>query len=105
MFKATFMVVVAAFAASPASAISRYDTPSMTCAAVQESIDREGAAILRYPSTRVNNMTLYDRYVRNSRQCDFGEKAETTTVPTRDQQNCPVYHCEPRCSPSALRDC
>jgi len=105
MFRPPFVIVFAALAASPAFAISRYDTPSMTCSAVQRTIDQEGAAILRYPSTRVKNMTLYDRYVRNSRQCEFGENAERTTVPTRDRQNCSVYHCEPRCSPSAFRDC
>lgn len=105
MLKTASLIVVAVIAASPSYAISRYDMPSMTCTAVQEAIDREGAAILRYPSTRVNKMILYDRYVRSSRQCDFGERAQQISVPTRDQPNCAVYRCEPRCRQSVFRDC
>jgi len=110
MLKTTFAVMFAVLAASPAAAISRYNTTGMSCAAVQSAIDREGAAILRYPSTRVRNMTLYDRYVRSDRQCDTGEYAADSSVPTRDAKNCPVYKCEPRtndrCSPFSFgRDC
>ncbi|MBD9389208.1 hypothetical protein IB237_18640 [Agrobacterium sp. AGB01] len=106
MLKTTFMIVLATLAASPASAISRYETPSMNCAAVQSAIDREGAVILRYPSTRVRHMTLYDRYVSSARQCEIGEYAARNSVPTRDVQNCPVYRCEDRCNQFSLnRDC
>ncbi|MDO5898391.1 hypothetical protein [Agrobacterium sp. Azo12] len=106
MLKTTFMIVLATLAASPASAISRYETPAMNCASVQSAIDREGAVILRYPSTRVRDMTLYDRYVRSARQCEIGEYAARNSVPTRDVENCQVYRCEPRCRQSPLsRDC
>ncbi|MCS4241565.1 hypothetical protein M2418_001076 [Rhizobium sp. BIGb0125] len=47
MLKTTFAVLLAVLAASPAAAISRYNTTGMSCAAVQSAIDREGAAILR----------------------------------------------------------
>lgn len=96
MLRTTFAILLAIIAASPASAISRYNTTGMSCASVQDAISREGAAILRYPSTRVRNMTLYDRYVRSATQCDIGEYAARSSVPTRDAQNCPVYRCEPR---------
>jgi hypothetical protein len=105
MWKTALLLAVAVIAASPSYAISRYDTPSMTCTAVQDAIDREAAAILRYPSKRVNKMVLYDRYVSSGRQCDFGESAQESSVPTRDKANCNVYRCEPRCRQSVFRDC
>lgn len=83
-------------AASPALAISRYNVPGMTCEAARQAIRSEGAVILRYPSTRVSKMTLYDRYVRNSDYCDDNEYAERAYVPTRDNPRCPVLACEPK---------
>ena len=81
--------------AGPAAAISRYNAPSMTCEAARQAIRSQGAVILRYPSTRVKSLTLYDRYVRNSGQCDDGQYAERAYVPTRDNPRCPVLQCKP----------
>lgn len=80
--------------ASPAVAISRYQSPSLTCEQARDVIRREGAVILRYPSERVQNLTRYDRYVRNSGYCDSNEYADWTTVPTRDNPSCRVLACE-----------
>lgn len=81
--------------AGPAAAISRYNTPSMTCEAARQAIRSQGAVVLRYPSTRVKGLTLYDRYVRNSDQCDSNQYAERAYVPTRDNPRCPVLNCKP----------
>ncbi len=81
--------------ASPALAISRYNSLSMTCDAARQAIRSQGAVILRYPSERVKNMTLYDRYVRNSDFCDANEFADRAVVRTRDAQSCPVLVCAP----------
>nr|WP_222857922.1 hypothetical protein [Rhizobium cauense] len=90
------LVVVIAFvmAASPALAISRYNSLSMSCQAARAAIHNEGAVILRYPSKRVSGMTLFDRYIRNSRYCDANKYAEWTTVPTRDNPRCRVLNCQ-----------
>ncbi|MCM2473860.1 hypothetical protein HGO38_10285 [Rhizobium sp. CG5] len=79
----------------PAEAISRYNLSGMTCEGARQAIRNEGAVILRHPSKRVAGMTLYDRYVRDSRQCDPGEYAEWNYVPTKDSPRCPVLACEP----------
>ncbi len=91
------IVIVAAVigVASPAAAVSRYNSQSLTCAEARQRVIDEGAVILRYPSTRVRGMTLYDRYVTRNAQCDDNEYAERAYVPTRDEPQCPVLSCEP----------
>ena len=90
-----FIVVLATIvAASPAAAISRYDTQSLTCDQVRQRVISEGAVILRYPSKRVPGMTLYDRYVTRNAQCESHEYAERAYVPTRDVARCPVLNCQ-----------
>jgi hypothetical protein len=84
------LLVLAAF---PAHAISRYNSMSMSCAAAHQRIVQEGAVILRYPSARHPNLTLYDRYVRDGGFCDMGEGAIPDTIPTRDNPQCLVFKC------------
>ncbi|AGS21421.1 hypothetical protein REMIM1_CH01591 [Rhizobium etli bv. mimosae str. Mim1] len=55
-------------AASPAAAISRYNPLTMNCAGVRAAIHNQGAVIFRYQSPR--GLPLYDRYVRNSNDCE-----------------------------------
>ncbi len=91
----TILLAIAIFTvAEPAFAINRYNIQSMSCSKVQAIIQREGAAILRYPSKRVAGMTLYDRYVRNGLFCDPGQHAERAFVPTRDNPSCWVWNCK-----------
>ncbi|MBB3964021.1 hypothetical protein [Rhizobium metallidurans] len=86
--------IAALIAATPTLAISRYNSQTISCDRARAAIHNEGAVILRYPSTRVRGMTLYDRYVRNSRMCDANEYAEWTTVPTKDNPKCRVLNCQ-----------
>ncbi len=78
--------------ASPALAISRYQSLDRSCAAVQQLIANEGAVLLRYPSP-TGNVTLYDRYVAGDFQCKPTGYAASSEVPTKDNPNCPVYNC------------
>ncbi|AYG65808.1 MULTISPECIES: hypothetical protein [unclassified Rhizobium] len=84
-----------ASAATPALAISRYNSMSMTCAEARAVINRERAVIMRYPARRTSNMTLYDRYVANADSCDNGYYAYQDYLPTKDRASCPVYTCRP----------
>lgn len=88
-------IVLAALAllciASPALAISRYNSTDRTCADVQQIISSEKAVLLRYPSRSGN--ILYDRYVAGREQCDAGAYAASTYVPTKDNPSCPVHNC------------
>jgi hypothetical protein len=81
--------------AEPALAISRYNSTALTCDQARQRVINEGAVILRYPSTRVQGMTLYDRYVTRSAMCAPHEYAERAYVPTRDTDRCPVLNCQP----------
>ena len=88
---ATTIITLAA-ATLPAQAISRYNTPGMSCAAIHGVLEQQNAAILRYPSKRVPGLVLYDRYVKNANYCDSGEVTERESIPSRDGQ-CHVYKC------------
>ncbi|MEX3009536.1 hypothetical protein [Hoeflea sp. TYP-13] len=77
----------------PALAINRYNVQSMSCAAVQNAVNRDGAAILRWRSARNPSLPIYDRYVRNSLFCDRGQYPKRAYVPTNNAANCPVYKC------------
>jgi len=91
--KKIIVALLALTAASPALAISRYNTPGMTCESVRDALRREGAAILRFPSARKPDLTLYDRYVRSDSQCSSDQYADRDYVPTRDNPRCPVLKC------------
>jgi hypothetical protein len=85
---ATLCIVMVSF---PALAINRYNVMSMTCRAIQQTVQL--AAILRWQSTRVPGLPLYNRYVRNSGFCEPGEYAKNVYVPSKDRKNCRVREC------------
>jgi hypothetical protein len=88
------LTIAATLLAQPVLAISRYNSTTLTCDQVRQRVISEGAVILRYPSTRVAGMTLYDRYVTRNALCDPHEYAERAYVPTRDTDRCPVLACQ-----------
>ncbi|MGV1761836.1 hypothetical protein [Rhizobium sp. P44RR-XXIV] len=85
-----FGVTVAS--AYPASAISRISSTTQTCAALRQTINREGAVIVTHPGTRQSG-TLYDRYVRDSDYCDSGDVATDDWVPAKDG-SCRLSNCQ-----------
>lgn len=95
MMKGFLVFLSFAVLATPALAISRYNSRSMSCDEAHRRIAAERAVILRYPSTRVAGMTLYDRFVSNAGMCGNREIPERFVVPTKDRPNCPVYACKP----------
>lgn len=74
-------------------AISRVNTLDHTCGEVKQIVRQQGAAILRYPSKRVPDLVLYDRYVANRHFCVMGEITKRDFVPTGDQKSCLVLKC------------
>ena len=79
--------------AGEASAISRYQTNSMSCARVQAAVTSDGAAILRYPAPDNPSLQLYDRYVRDRTFCSASQRAGLTSVPAADTNKCQVRKC------------
>jgi len=80
--------------AAQAQAISRYDPTHMSCGKVQATIARQGAVILRYQSTRVPGVPLYDRYVQSQQFCTMSEVMTRAYVPSADSKSCLVYNCK-----------
>ncbi|HWK63501.1 MAG TPA: hypothetical protein VNS34_01070 [Rhizobiaceae bacterium] len=74
-----------------AQAISRYNSQTMSCARIQETIRREGAVILSY--TGRGGAPLYDRYVADSAFCSGMEITRVASVPASDTGRCLVYRC------------
>jgi hypothetical protein len=81
-------------AALPAQAAPRVQTMNKSCTAIQSTLIQNGAAILRYPSTRKPGLTLYDRYVGDSRFCASNEIGKWARVPAKDTGSCRVIACE-----------
>jgi hypothetical protein len=79
--------------ASEASAISRYDSPSMTCAAILSTIRAEGAVILRWPSTENTGNVLYDRFVAGPLHCSAGQTTKSKFIPSAGGKQCAVWRC------------
>jgi hypothetical protein len=78
--------------AGEAHAVSRYTTANMNCASIQAALQREGAAILHWSSSRNPGLPLYGRFVANRRYCQMAERAEIAHVPAADG-SCPVRRC------------
>lgn len=93
MKRIVLALCLVAFAAE-AHAISRHTSTSMSCDQVRGTLQREGAAILQYRSTRNPSLKLYDRYVADRRYCKIEEFAELAYVPAADTQSCPVRKCK-----------
>ena len=89
------ILATAVLASLPAHAITRYNSTSMSCEEVKAIIRADGAALMRYRSTRNPSLQLYGRYVRDDRFCHQDERAETVFIPSADRRSCPVYECKP----------
>jgi hypothetical protein len=61
---------------------------------VRRTIARDGAAIMRYASTRMPGLTRYDRFVSNSNFCTRGEATNRVFIPAADTKSCPVNECK-----------
>lgn len=79
--------------AAEAQAVSRYNSTSMSCARVQQTIRGEGAAIMRWVSP-TSGVQRYDRFVRDDSFCPVNQEAKITSLPAADTQSCQVRHCK-----------
>jgi len=84
---------------SPAGAIERFRSDQASCAMVQQALHNLGAAVIQYPSERVDNYMLYDRYVASKAHCEPDERAIPATVMAADNPTCGVHRCVSRDTP------
>lgn len=92
MKRAAAALALAMFA-SNAFALDRYEIAQMSCREVQAALEKDGTAILRYPSKSYFSLSLYDTYVSGQQACQQGEVARQVGVPTADAKYCPVHKC------------
>ena len=90
--KTLLLTIGLALVAGDAYAISRYNSTSMSCAEVQDTILRDGAAIMRWRSAR-NGLLLYGRYVADGRFCESSTRPEWRSIPAADTAYCQVTEC------------
>ena len=74
-----------------ASAIVRYMVQGMTCAEVQQAVDRDGIAILYRQGE--SGVTLYDRFVRDESFCPAGYTTAGERISAADTDDCRVVKC------------
>ena len=86
------LAVVVSLISFEASAVVRYLVQDMTCAEVQEAIERDGVAIL-YRQATSSGLPIYDRYVKGEEFCDSGQNTSRASVPTADTDRCRVSKC------------
>lgn len=76
-----------------AHAISRYESTDFACEDLRAKVREQGAVILRFNSARNASIELFGRFVRDSRFCEYDERAKTTYVPASDTASCRIFHC------------
>ncbi|MCX7304867.1 MAG: hypothetical protein NTV73_11110 [Hyphomicrobiales bacterium] len=88
------LVLAVLFGIAPveAWAIVRYMVQDMTCAEVQDAVQRDGIAIL-YRKAGAAGVPIYDRYVADQSFCQPGQSTIKETVPAADTQRCRVSKC------------
>jgi hypothetical protein len=89
--KLVLAAALAVLAPGEAGAIVRYMVQDMTCTEVQDSVSRDGVAILYRKGGK--GVPIYDRYVADKSFCQSGQETIKESVPTADTQSCRVSKC------------
>ena len=90
---ASAMIVLLAVA-TPANAIERFRSDQINCAAVQQTLDKAGKAVIRHPSKRVDNYLLFGHYVASGEYCEPQMHAVKANVISADDPACLVHRCK-----------
>jgi hypothetical protein len=78
----------------PAHAITRIRGDLTPCAEIQRILRDEGAVVIRFPSKRIPDYFLYDRYVSPHYFCVPPEVPVTRRINSADNPRCVVHRCE-----------
>jgi hypothetical protein len=72
--------------------MARHDISNMTCAEIRAALDSSGSAILRWPSSKVDGMMRYGKYMSPDRSCKMQQIKAMTTIKASDG-SCRVATC------------
>jgi hypothetical protein len=90
----TFRLVAAAvlsLVSFDAGAVVRYLVQDMSCAEVQQALERDGVAIL-YRQGK-SGAALYDRFVEDASRCPVGYTPTAEHIAVADTDECRVAKC------------
>lgn len=90
--------ILAALMLLPVPALAdpvRVNALQHSCESLQQIVEENGAAIIRYPSRTKPGLTLYDRYISSVSYCGNRQMSETMSIPAADTKSCRVRHCVP----------
>ena len=93
--KTVLFAVCMSLVSVEAHAISRYNSTSLSCGEARAIIRSEGAAIMRWTSTRTPGLPLYGRFVDHDGFCPESYRAENSFIPTADRNSCLLLECKP----------
>lgn len=85
------MAAIFSLVSFDALAVVRYMVQGMSCAEVQEALDRDGVAIL-YRQGK-SNVALYDRFVKDGSFCATRHTTASEGIKVSDTDNCRVTKC------------
>lgn len=90
--------ILAALMLLPVPALAdpvRVNALQHSCESLQQIVEDNGVAIIRYPSRTKPGLTLYDRYISSVSSCGNRQMSETMSIPAADTKSCRVRHCVP----------
>lgn len=88
-----FLSLVLAAMAVPAHAVERIYAETVSCEQVQSTLEREGTAIIYYPSRSIPGLNLFDRFALTANQCGSAARIAPFAVKTLDSNACKVSIC------------
>jgi hypothetical protein len=78
--------------ANSSAGMPRYDISGMSCAEIRAALASDGSAILRWPSSKVDGMMRYQRYISPNGSCKMQMIKAMTTIKASDG-SCRVATC------------
>src|SRR5262249_4209482 len=99
--KRLLMVLPLLIVVSEAGAIGRYDMSRMTCDELKSTLQSEGKAILRAPSSRVPGMIPYYFYAPHRNACGAPPSVGVRATVNTSDGRCVVFRCQQIARPHA----
>ncbi|MEX0344350.1 MAG: hypothetical protein AB3N20_05470 [Rhizobiaceae bacterium] len=87
------LAMIFAAASSNALALERLYSANITCDQVKSVLERDGAAIIYYPSRSIPGLNLINRFVKTANFCESAKRALPFAIKTRDTNVCKVPIC------------
>lgn len=89
-----FFVLIAVLSAiGEAQAIERIYAEESTCRDIKAVLERDGSAIVLYPSRSIPGLTLIDRFVSAPNFCESARQVKPYGIVTRDSFSCKIAIC------------